>query len=245
MFRNHAHVEPVPTQYYYYLYHKEETIYLQITAIVTSTNLPGMSSSSSSQTMVEIDCSDRDLEILSRDEVQYKPITWAEIHDIVATNSLIRLSRKPSDLRYYLQKKREFSANYGGTMVYILKEKLHWTLPIVASDAVYLKHASDVKVLLNDFPYGVEPNVMHFVVWLKVKIPEEADGVLSGAVKQRIAAYVKRTFQDYFGLKSDQVVWFKNSSALRSVAELEHFHVMVQDANPVLVDQLVGTSGSV
>lgn len=190
-------------------------------------------------------CSERDQQILSQDESLYKPIPWAEVQDIVATNDLVRLSRKPSDLRFYLEKKQEFNAKYGGTMQYIVKEKLQWELPTVPCNTRILSDPTDTKILLNDFPYRIEANITHFVVWLKAKIPEEADGVLSQEVKDRISLFVKKTFQDYFHIRSDQIVWFKNWSALQSVAELEHFHVMVQDAPQEKISNLVGTCGAI
>lgn len=194
---------------------------------------------------LEKHCSDRDREILSRDESLYEPISWAEIQDIVATNDLVRLSRKPSDLRYYLIKKQEFKEQHGGTMQFILKEKLQWPTPVAPTNPKFLADPADVKILLNDFPYGVESNITHFVVWLRAKIPEEANGILSADVRARISEFVKLTFQDYFGLEPDQVVWFKNWSALQSVTELEHFHVMVQNAPADKISALPGTSGHI
>jgi hypothetical protein len=37
-----------------------------------------------------------------------------------------------------------------------------------------------------------------------------------------------------------QVVWFKNWKSLKSVRAIEHFHVLLADANPSFVDKVTG-----
>ena len=58
------------------------------------------------------------------------------------------------------------------------------------------------------------------------------------AAKELIESFVDRTFKQPLArgvTSTDRVLWFKNWTALQSVRTLEHFHVMVRDADKSLL----------
>ncbi|KAL8943184.1 MAG: hypothetical protein Q9216_001238 [Gyalolechia sp. 2 TL-2023] len=54
--------------------------------------------------------------------------------------------------------------------------------------------------------------------------------------RQEIDAYVNRTFRQ--AVPKDNVIWFKNWKALKSIHSVEHFHVMLFDPDPEFVKEV-------
>lgn len=164
-------------------------------------------------------------------------------------NELSRLSRRPSDLLVYLQCKQRYQREYGGVLPFIIQERLKWEADpesgeIVPKNRRYFGDGSDIKILYNDFPYGVEPQIVHVVVWFKAKIPTiPPDGDISPETRQEIEEYVVRTFQDYLEMPRDQILWFKNWTALQSVRALDHFHVLLNNPPMDKLGSLIETCG--
>lgn len=55
--------------------------------------------------------------------------------------------------------------------------------------------AEDIKILYNDWPYGVEKGIIHLVVWTKFELeddPETDD--LTPQARREIDEYVRKTF---------------------------------------------------
>lgn len=53
-----------------------------------------------------------------------------------------------------------------------------------------------MKVLYNDWPYGLEPEIVHLVVWTKFGLDEDPDtGDLTAEMRRQIDEYVDRTFR--------------------------------------------------
>jgi hypothetical protein len=155
--------------------------------------------------------------------------------------------RKPSQLRAYLQDKVKMQREYGGFQPFIIKEKLKWVANdsgvIEPANPVFLGDNSDVKMLLNDYPYGVDPGIVHIVVWSKAVIPEDGTGKPADEATRKIKAYIKNTFQDQLGMRPDDILWFKNSFDLRSIRSIEHFHVLLNQPPMSKLQLLIGTSG--
>jgi hypothetical protein len=151
-------------------------------------------------------------------------------------------------LKYYLQCKRRFEVEYGGVLPYIIKERLQWKPAkdgtIQPIDPDFLGNKLDIKILCNDFPYGVEEGIIHVVVWSKAKIPiASPDGDITDESRQQIDVYIKKTFEEYLGLSRDDILWFKNWAALQSVRALDHFHVLLNRPSKEKLDKLIGTPG--
>ncbi|KAJ1331430.1 DUF3605 domain-containing protein [Microdochium nivale] len=103
----------------------------------------------------------------------------------------------------------------------------------------------DVKVLWNDWPYGIDPRIVHLVVWTKFDLEEDpATGDLTATARQQIDDYVRETFgRGRGGLPRDRYIWFKNWRSLKSIQAVEHFHVMLFDPDLELVRDV--TNGDV
>lgn len=56
-------------------------------------------------------------------------------------------------------------------------------------------HTEDLKILYNDWPYGVETNIIHLVVWVKFELEDDpATDDLTPQARQEIEEYVQKTF---------------------------------------------------
>lgn len=96
------------------------------------------------------------------------------------TNKLETLKRKPSDLRRYMAWTAETKAQYGTMTNYLLQHRLPWgSPPFTYLSSTPFNNPSDFKILINDWPYGLAPDITHIVVWSKTPIPtdpESGDG---------------------------------------------------------------------
>ena len=103
-------------------------------------------------------------------------------------------------------------------------------------------NTEDVKILVNDWPYGLEPGIMHIVVWTKASIPvDESTGDLTAESRRLINEFVNKIFVAGLGLEEDRVLWFKNWAALQSIRTVEHFHVFVNTQGIEGGEELVRT----
>ncbi len=60
-------------------------------------------------------------------------------------------------------------------------------------DIVWL---GDVKILYNDWPYGIDPNIVHLCVWAKFELEDDPKtGELMPTMRTQIDEYVDKTFK--------------------------------------------------
>lgn len=173
-----------------------------------------------------------------------------------ASGNISVLKRKPSDLIRYINWSKETKATYGSMTNFICKERLHWsplpdstaeTGPLFACESqTPFASPRDYQILLNDWPYGIAPNISHIVVWLKNHIAvQPPEGYLLPESERLIEDFVQKVFVDKLkaiGQGHDQVLWFKNWVSLQSVRGLDHVHVMVRDAPQAVLDEWTRTS---
>ena len=169
----------------------------------------------------------------------------------VAANNLSVLKRKPSDLQRYIAWTNQIKAVYGAITTFVLRERLFWnTLPSVnltsgptfaCSSSYPFASRDDYRILLNDWPYGIDPGISHLIAWSKNRLhDEEPDGYLSPESTTIVETFVKRTFVDRLVTArvadaESKVLWFRNWTGLQSVKGLEHVHVLVRDAPKYLI----------
>jgi hypothetical protein len=83
---------------------------------------------------------------------------------------------------------------YGSVMNFVLSQRLCWTEPLVPRGKPF-EFDSDIRVLLNDWPYGIDKRVVHLVVWTKFELPEDPEiGDLTAETREQVDLYVKKTF---------------------------------------------------
>jgi len=198
---------------------------------------------------------DTDREVLSLTDAQFHLHSWEELKVIIATNKLETLKRKPSDLVRYIEWTSSIKDKYGSITNFICEERLRWrplndfmasgSAPVfLYKNAVPFADADDFKVLLNDWPYGLDPEITHLVVWLKTPIPVD---VQRGDLLPESRAIIERFVEGFFtrrlaraGLVDDRVLWFKNWVKLQSVRGLDHIHVLVRDVPRSIVHEWTG-----
>lgn len=181
----------------------------------------------------------KDREILSTLDKDFKRHTWEEVKQIVHGNQLDRLVRVPSDLRRYREYCAKLAEQYGTVMNFIVNERLQWR--DLTPKGRPFECADDLKILYNDFPYGIDTRIAHLVVWTKFGLapdPSDPKGDLLPEVRSEIDEFVNETFVRRCG--SANVIWFKNWSALKSIHAVEHFHVMLFNPDPEFLKDITG-----
>ncbi|KAK0119040.1 hypothetical protein ONS95_007904 [Cadophora gregata] len=179
--------------------------------------------------------------IIGTPDNDYHILTWGEVRQAIAINALDAFQRIPSDLRRYLAYNHYLKEKYGSVMNFVLRERLDWTEPIVP-DAKLFEKESDLKILWNDWPYGIDAKIVHLVVWTKFELEDDPKtDDLTDESRAMIEEFVERTFRDVVG--AENVIWFKNWRSLKSIGTVEHFHVMLYDPDPDFVRKI--TNGDV
>ncbi|KAK5663273.1 hypothetical protein OQA88_3700 [Cercophora sp. LCS_1] len=182
----------------------------------------------------------KDLGIISTPDSQYHRDTWEEAKKKVADNTIHLFQRVPSELRRYKAFIWDLKRQYDGVLNYILSQRLGWPSPIVPRGKPF-EYEDDVKILWNDWPYGIDDRIVHLVVWTKFGLEEDpATGDLTDEARAEISAYVREKFSE---IPDDRIIWFKNWQSLKSVKAVEHFHVMMYDPDPEFVNKI--TNGDV
>jgi hypothetical protein len=179
----------------------------------------------------------KDVETLSTPVADFEYISWPEAATLIEENRLDELRRVPTDLRRYREHMHFLKAEYSSVLQFVLAERLHWTDTVARSPTMFVD-SHDWKILINDWPYAWEHGVVHFVVWVKHPIPEEG-GKVALAAKAAIDAFVAEKFA-----LAKEIMWFKNGAAIKSIHEIEHFHVLARDVNPETVKKIIDDQGS-
>lgn len=87
----------------------------------------------------------------------------------------------------------QLQRDYGSVMKFILNHRLKWQnllpqgLPFSCQD--------DVKILYNDWPYGIDNRIVHLVVWVKFELEDDpVTGFLTEGATRQIQEFVNTTF---------------------------------------------------
>ncbi|CAI6337831.1 unnamed protein product [Periconia digitata] len=186
------------------------------------------------------DCGDKDRRIIGTPDSDYRTLTWDEVRDLIRINRVDQFHRKPSELRRYRQFTHRLVKEYGSIMNFIVNERLKWTTMTPVGEP--FECGEDLTILYNDWPYGIDARIKHLVIWTKFELEDDPETGLSTAESHRqIDEFVQRTFGSK--LRQDQFAWFKNWKSLKSVHAVEHFHVMLFDADDEFVREI--TNGDV
>ncbi|EME83693.1 uncharacterized protein MYCFIDRAFT_85064 [Pseudocercospora fijiensis CIRAD86] len=164
----------------------------------------------------------KDQETLRTPDAAYRRQTWDEIQRFIRENRLELFQRLPSDLRLYREYCSKLIREYGSIMDFVLQERLEWEE--LSPSGPPFSNPADIKILYNDWPYGIDERIVHLVVWTKFELlsdPASEIGDMAPETRRLIQEFVDRTFG------KDDVVWFRNWSSLKSVHAVEHFHVML------------------
>ena len=113
----------------------------------------------------------------------------------MADNRIDLFRRTPSGLRRYLAFTWKLRRDYGSVLNFMLTQRLHWPEPVVPRGSRPFECEDDVRILWNDWPYGIDERIVHLVVWTKFELAEdEATGDLTDEARAEIDAVVDATF---------------------------------------------------
>ncbi|KAJ2751295.1 hypothetical protein GGH94_006120 [Coemansia aciculifera] len=142
-----------------------------------------------------------------------REFTWDEVRQIVAAERLDLLGRTAEKERIYSEYMDQLRKEYGSVAAYVLQTKL--ASFIADSSREYL-------IIPNDFPYALEPDMSHFIVWSKLKL---TGGIVPDPfIKQMIGAYL----DELIGEGEYEWTWFVNPPHLQSIPDAAHGHLIVK-----------------
>jgi hypothetical protein len=149
--------------------------------------------------------SPKDVSILSTPDSHYKLLTWPEAQELIISNRIDLFQRVPSELRRYLSFNYGIKKEYGSVMEFIVSQRLQWETPIHPAGKLFECEA-DIKILYNDWPYGLDERILHLVVWTKFEL-EETVGTndLTETARMRLEAFVEEKFRSKVGLSNVSV----------------------------------------
>lgn len=178
--------------------------------------------------------------------LHHQVMDWQMIQRIVTTDDLTYLERHPDCEKEYMEWSKAIKQHYGGLEQYLAIERLGWDrdkLPTVngtaspsdvMNDAV-IDDPSNIKVVFNDWPYGIPPGSKHYVVWCKHPI---------------IAPVLFETSDTPFAPGPSRKILFEAISAdgIRGLTGSTHRIPVVGDRSPSIVkaamaDQIDPTTG--
>lgn len=137
----------------------------------------------------------KDLRTVSTPDAEYRTQSWEEVCYLIRTNNLERFQRIPSNLRRYKAFTYRLGKLHGSIANFVLSQRLRWELPVVPRGAPF-QYADDYKILHNDWPYGLDPRIVHLVVWTKFELKAvSATGDLTDKARREIDDFVTKTFR--------------------------------------------------
>ncbi len=135
----------------------------------------------------------------------------------------IQLFQRPSsNLRAYLEYVDHLKKKYGSVSAYVQHQRLHWQDLAPTGDPPFT-NAADFKILYNDWPYFIDEDITHLVVWTKFPIDEDdVSGEVTKAAEADIENFISRTFcsDRKNSVDRKQIIWFRNWKSLKSVHAL-------------------------
>lgn len=159
---------------------------------------------------------------------------------VAGINRIDLFQRTPNDLKRYIEFVHYLKRTFGSVLHFIQHERLHWS-SLQPSGQPAFDNPTDYKILYNDWPYGIDLNIVHLVVWTKFELQDDlATGDLTQEARLEIEGFVRETFCGEDGVARDGLVWFRNWKSLKSVHALEHLHVMLYKPSQEFLNRITG-----
>ncbi|THW48556.1 hypothetical protein D6D22_02141 [Aureobasidium pullulans] len=172
------------------------------------------------------DANEKDKQILATPDSDYRRLSWPEVQNLIRKNRIDLFQRVPSDLRRYKGYTAKLKKEHGSVLSFVMSERLRWQDLVPQGEP--FSNPDDIKILFNDWPYGIDTRIVHLVVWVKFPFEEDpSTGDLTDLARKQVDSYVEKTFRARVG--SENCIWFKNWASLKSIHAVEHFHVMLFD----------------
>jgi hypothetical protein len=167
-------------------------------------------------------------------------LSWAEVQEVMASNALEKLGRMPEQLARYRQQTEVMRSEFVTVGDFILHHRFgfpYFTRPEDGKKYVVVPSSSGRRTYddggdetvptssegservvwaKNDFPYALEADIGHFLLWSLQPLPPQQ---LEQLIRQRVAP-------------DEEFVYFVNPPALQSVQNVFHAHVLVHHQSP-------------
>lgn len=138
--------------------------------------------------------SDKDRRHLSTPDSEFRVHSWPEVRDLVQSGRLDLFRRWPSELHRYRAFMYQLQHQHGSVAQFLLRERLGWEVPVRAQGTMF-QNPEDTKILFNDWPYAVDPRIVHLVVWTKFPIEQDpATGILTARARRDVDRFVSAVF---------------------------------------------------
>ncbi|KAH0033400.1 hypothetical protein KCU78_g2499, partial [Aureobasidium melanogenum] len=108
------------------------------------------------------DANEKDQKILATPDSESRRLSWPEVQELIRTNRIDLFQRVPSDLRRYKAYTAKLKEQYGSVMNFVMTERLRWQDLVPQGEP--FSNPDDIKILLNDWPYGIDTRIVHLVV---------------------------------------------------------------------------------
>lgn len=142
----------------------------------------------------------KDLKTICTPDSDFKIQSWDTVKEITHLNKLNSFERVPSEYRRYRAFTYGLKQKYGSVGTFMINERLKWEAPIKAKGNPFECPDEDIKVLYNDWPYGVDPRIVHLAVWTKFPLAEDPDSETADLTEEcrgQIEDFMARTFYEH------------------------------------------------
>lgn len=192
----------------------------------------------------------------TRSTIASDVISWDDVIKYINNKELFKLRRSKEQTDRYHKHKDELKRQNMTVSQFLLQKKLKWdeneiyelnhTKYITAQQRLnaILTKRQLFKVTLNDFPYNYEPNVLHLLVWSKIRLPiyindtTDIDNIntdnntypeMNPECEMLVNKFLSKTLHDKYKLSYGvDYVWFVNYLNLQSIKDLSHIHVLIK-----------------
>lgn len=135
---------------------------------------------------------------------------------------------------------------------YVATQRLGWPAPIEGGFPVRnsrpFADPADYCIRRNDWPWAVERDVGHMVVWSKIPIDVDDQGDPAPGARQVVEDFVETIFRRRLNangsISGGEIIWFKNRTRWQSVKTLEHIHVLTKGVDDKLIEEWTGQTAS-
>lgn len=157
------------------------------------------------------------------------PLSWDSILQIISTNRLHCLRRSTEQQQTYVQYLEEMKIRWVHPVDHILHTKFQFERVVIGADAqekeessiryeaspkLHQVSESIIKLCPNDFPYHLEENVKHWVLWKLLK-----------PISHQEIHEAKQKLRNQHQSIVDIAHWV-NPPNLKSIPEIDHVHIV-------------------
>ena len=90
-------------------------------------------------------------------------------------------------------------------------------------DKIFSNIKEDFVIRLNDFPYNLEENVLHYIVWLN---PNQTKYNYNSVIDKNLLNKIKTVLYNKHEIVD--MIYFRNKSIHRTIKTINHYHVLVK-----------------